>query len=77
MIFEVGYVAVDKDGTVDFFFSKPERFKDCGMWTSKEGYEVLPIDREDLPEAWQKMTWEDEPVKVILKCENVDIEVRD
>ena len=55
-----GYVARDKDGTLRFCYHKPQQT----WWGSCDA--DFDIWNETLEESFKDLTWEDEPVEVIL-----------
>lgn len=56
----IGFVAVNQNGTVWIYESRPTRFE--GEWF---GSRILTsANRAALPEAIQNITWDDDPVMV-------------
>ena len=61
-----GYVARDKDGTLRFCYHKPRRENQVEQtwWGSCDA--DFDIWNDTLEEQFKDLTWEDEPVEVIL-----------
>jgi hypothetical protein len=61
-----GYVARDKDGTLRFCYHKPKRENEIEQtwWGSCDA--DFDIWNDTLEEQFKDLTWEDEPVEVIL-----------
>ena len=61
-----GYVARDKDGTLRFCYHKPHRENQIEQtwWGSCDA--DFDIWNETLEESFKDLTWEDEPVEVVL-----------
>lgn len=61
-----GYVARDKDGTLRFCYHKPRRENQIEQtwWGSCDA--DFDIWNEELEKPFEDLTWDDEPVEVIL-----------
>lgn len=64
----MAWLAVDKDGTENIYYLKPERKIEC--WVAEENLPEYYRDMIELPHGsikkliGRKLTWEDEPVEL-------------